>query len=515
MTETLKRLQGFEGVTQIYFPLELKFQDTHRQTLQGLELFKHIRLTTELNGFQFLPILLGYSYPLERLLRNSENTLLCSPATHLFHLKNIHEIKHSSFFKSTEQLNKQILKPYVLLNEIDEGKSEHDIRNEKGAEKLKREIENKTDSTFDLELWQKKIHFLQQEANLFSEKQKLTDEEFKKAIAGKKILYIDDEADKWKNDISKIFNGAKLEIKNNLNEIKSYFQSIEAKQNNILNNFRDEDEKISCDFKHEKDIFSILNSTLNINIKIEGLLNLFPYDLIILDLRLDRVKDNTLDFEMISGIKLLKSIKKINPFIPVLIFSASNKIHTYQRLISYGILNHWIKGVSSYSDLKKSIYRGLNFELPEKVINKKENITISRTITYVQHLYYKVLLVENRKQLYCISNLDHALIQTKTIEGYKLLRVKESLQYMLDFIQTAIYKVNDVSITDFWLNVGGLIEIRLPAFMEKSEHTKISTVENMYRGERNDKVHNKRGKDNLNFTLDYIEHSINFLLACR
>ncbi|MBK7566206.1 MAG: hypothetical protein IPI31_00110 [Bacteroidetes bacterium] len=97
LTETLKKLQEFGGVTQIYFPLELKFQDTQRQTLQGLELFKHIRLTTELNGFQFLPILLSYSYPLETFLRNSENTLLCSPATHLFHLKNIHEIKHSPF----------------------------------------------------------------------------------------------------------------------------------------------------------------------------------------------------------------------------------------------------------------------------------------------------------------------------------------------------------------------------------------------------------------------------------
>src|SRR4051812_40297044 len=70
--EALVKLSAFSGFQQLYFPIELKFKGGRRLDLDGLALFKHIRLTGSMGSLQFTPILLGYSFPVETLLRNPE-----------------------------------------------------------------------------------------------------------------------------------------------------------------------------------------------------------------------------------------------------------------------------------------------------------------------------------------------------------------------------------------------------------------------------------------------------------
>jgi len=86
---------------------------------------------------------------------------------------------------------------------------------------------------------------------------------------------------------------------------------------------------------------------------------LFPYDLIILDLRLERDRDKTRLPHEISGAKILRQIKEVDPSIPVLVFTASEKAMNYQEVIGYGASGYWIKAVNSLSSLKTEIIKAL------------------------------------------------------------------------------------------------------------------------------------------------------------
>ena len=176
LLETIQKVKVQSGVTRIYFPIELKFKDSTRPELKGLELFKHIRLSSDLANLQFVPILLGYRLPLDSILRNPESTILCSPAIRLFHLDEIENINESPFFTSDEVLTKEKLKPYILFTDNDEAKSEHDRRNVQGPIKLGKELSaTSTTSLIDLELWQKKMQFLQPETIPQSATEKFSD----------------------------------------------------------------------------------------------------------------------------------------------------------------------------------------------------------------------------------------------------------------------------------------------------------------------------------------------------
>lgn len=108
---------------------------------------------------------------------------------------------------------------------------------------------------------------------------------------------------------------------------------------------------------------------------------LFLYDLIILDLRLERLKDKDRLPREISGIKLLRMIKEVDPSIPVLMFTASEKAMNYREVMDFGASGYWIKGRNSLSDLKSEI------------INSLKNANELRT------LWINIKKIEAKKQL--------------------------------------------------------------------------------------------------------------------
>ena len=60
------------------------------------------------------------------------------------------------------------------------------------------------------------------------------------------------------------------------------------------------------------------------------------YDVLILDFRLHSSDNNELNIDLISGMQILKKLKKFNPGIQVIIFSATNKTWNLQALQNAG-----------------------------------------------------------------------------------------------------------------------------------------------------------------------------------
>lgn len=520
LEETLEEMREYSNVERIYFPLELKFKNKYRQHFEGLELLKHIRLTPELGEeIQYAPILLGYTYPLETILRNPESTILSAPATYLYNLKNIYQINNSNFFRSDEKLTKNKLKPYILYTDTDEAKSEHDRRNEQGALKLERELNGASNSDIGLDLWQKKLLFLQTETKA-SEQTSVSDADFKATIKGKRILYLDDEADKWEKALKKLFDGATVDVKNEYKSILKYFDNLFNQQQTKLKEFTPLDKKAQDEYKKDKDSQDFKNAEKSVQNLQNALFGLFPYDIVLLDMRLQRVEDKDKSVAESSGFLLLNTIKQINPFIPVIIFTASNKILSYRTFNENGANGFWIKNVSSADDLKKISYQLLNHEL-----------TGGRNNKYLRKFYYKMEITKLKNEIVSYSKFRNNKIESGVISQHKRSMIYDCYP---TFIST-IHKLSSGTLTNIdiailWRTTGISMEIRLPVAYDKSyteddrykkiyPNIKDNRDEKFYREVRNYFLHeDKKRKDDYysyKMTIDYIEHTINFLLDYR
>ena len=72
-------------------------------------------------------------------------------------------------------------------------------------------------------------------------------------------------------------------------------------------------------------------------------------DLILLDVRLDKEKDEGLDeTDRLSGVKLARRIRSKLPTVPIICATASNKSWTLESLLDKGINGYWVKGSPDY-----------------------------------------------------------------------------------------------------------------------------------------------------------------------
>lgn len=522
--EVLEKIRQYSNVERIYFPLELKFKNKYRQHFEGLELLKHIRLITELGKeIQYAPILLGYTYPLETVLRNPESTILSAPATYLYNLKNIYQINNSPFFHSKEELTKDKLKPYILYTDTDEAKSEHDRRNEQGALKLERELNGASNSDIGLDLWQKKLLFLQTETKA-SEQTSVSDADFKATIKGKRILYLDDEADKWEKALKKLFDGATLDIKSNYEDIVNYFEELQKEQDKLRSDYTEIDRQLLQKFdtvgkNHE---FVLKNSeAVALKGKLAAILN---YDLILLDMRLDKTADKDKPINLLSGVQVLNKIYDLNCFIPVVMFTASNKVESYKSVKDSGAYDFWIKNVSSANDLKN------------KTVNLLRNELQGKRLGNLKDVYAKLLMIKSRVSIrnYSTSD-DKKSINTDFFSDLDRERINNSVWDFIRFIQRYMSNsIEDFDIEELWKMTGDTIQIRVPAIygleefavkkIDTGRNKKIDDKEFDFRWNRNYFAHNKLDDKKRNTTLapydkeraiKYINHTIDFLLDYR
>lgn len=182
---------------------------------------------------------------------------------------------------------------------------------------------------------------------------------------------------------------------------------------------------------------------------------LFPYDLVILDLRLDRHKDRDLMPQDISGVRVLRKIKKINPSIPVLMFTASEKAMNYQQAIDLGASGYWIKGINSLPKLKLEI------------INSLEKAEEAR------NLWMGIKRIEAKKQLmYVTENPTTRQLEKGFMADAKKAEIVALLKesYLLFIVQPTPFEQSVCNYSNFGkiaLNMGMIQEERFSRIQDK------------------------------------------------
>ncbi|AZB32139.1 response regulator [Chryseobacterium balustinum] len=221
-----------------------------------------------------------------------------------------------------------------------------------------------------------------------------------------KILYIDDEADKgWYEIFCKILV--------DINEVQEFdYLGDELKdksQEEIIN--------LSLDKIKEQDT-----------------------DIVILDFRLHE-NDFTDDVSEVTGLKILKEIKKINPGIQVIIFSATNKIWNLQALQKAGTDGFIVK------------------ESPENSVESKFTEEIIRSFTYELDIANKKKFLKN--VFVSLDKINNNVCKTDYIDDTSFETFLHLLSSQTNIIKSAAKKIdiNDKSTLDIvFLNCFNFLE---------------------------------------------------------
>jgi CheY-like chemotaxis protein len=316
--------------------------------LYGLRLIYHIRLSTVLGDRRLLPIVLLSD--LDSFLLNK----LSSMGRILF-TKNIFITTNS--IESVKKFNSLHMQPFKeelyqdeFLNLIEvkpprDYLSHHDISNEwaiyRWAEFLKVESEaiRKNREKIASMLFFK--YLLAKNPIEIKKKNGIQFVPRPPENSGK-VLYIDDEWNKGWSDI-----------------LKQYF----SKNQNI------EFKTFEYDFKNNNK-FKIISS-----IKTRCVEN--TPDVVLLDLRLTQSDHETQKVESLTGIKITKMIKEINPAIQIIMLTATGKSTTLENLYEHGVLGY----------IKKEHPHDVNISTKENFENLKELLDRGLEKSYLKEIW--------------------------------------------------------------------------------------------------------------------------------
>lgn len=288
--------------------------DSVSEPALALTIALHIRLSlSDIGRAVLMPILFVSELPLQSFLRCGECSQIfltlsgiafCQPELCRDSIDVLEGLTIDNY--KNDFLNLVHIKPDSELGN-------HSMANQWGADVFSRIISNgNREITPEIAKAKKKLYFKYVYANTISQKELFTNNlstlgnnERKIDVSGKKILLIDDEADK----------GWKFVLKNWL---------------------------------HNADVFDVINSETkdynDIPKEIQSKIEKDFYDLYFLDLRMMGTKEDDIysagDF---SGMKILKEIKKINQGNQVIMLTASNKAWNMKALLDAGADGYYIK----------------------------------------------------------------------------------------------------------------------------------------------------------------------------
>ncbi|PWK28195.1 CheY-like chemotaxis protein [Arcicella aurantiaca] len=297
-------------ISYLIIPIELG--SNRFNSFEGLRLAMHIRFMK--SHVRYLPIIFisnREEWQIRQMLRdnldkNHLDYLIGTKGTD-FLKPNISEIK--AVLENIKPLNEEEYKAqfydHIHLLPLEEDGGKHSLANIWGALRLNEVLNLNAINDKNLTNRTKELYFKYLRA--FHEESKGSFEYLQSLqCIGKRILLIDDEADKGWNDVLKaIFKGAD-------------FQFID------FNNKT---------FKYKKESIK--------KVKDEN------WDLILLDLRLNPSEEDTsnklIKTENYSGAKILKKIKRHNAGIQVIMLTASNKAWNMKKLLDLGADGYYIK----------------------------------------------------------------------------------------------------------------------------------------------------------------------------
>lgn len=293
----------------------------------GIKLGICIRLIQDSNKNKYTPIIFISSDSFEEILSITLEASILSAAGSYLSLPNKHKIESISV--NARVINSHVFKTNVLkrifLTKPPQVGS-HSIANEWGVYRLAKigcYHLPKPKSNLYLEYLKNIYDYSENELDVNEVKSyKIKFKETLKKIKNIKILYVDDDKDKgWELVLKEVFKDA---IKSNGN-----FVAVDTE---------------------EKGINEISFS---------------EWDLILLDLRLSAPEESlsaASSINRFAGGRLLKLAKELNPSIPVIIITASNKIWNLENVIEIGADGYYIKESPEYSiDLRYSMDNYINF----------------------------------------------------------------------------------------------------------------------------------------------------------
>ena len=382
----------------------------------GLRLAYHIRLSPELKEKSFVPIVMISD--LDVYLLNK-----LTPMANIFFTKNIFiasntkkSIVHHNELKFSNLSEQEYESDFLNKIQIEAPKeSHHDISNEwsiyQWSEFLKikdSEVINENKEKISSMLYFK---YLLAKTKIVEPKKGSISFVPQPPQRDGKILYIDDEWNKGWGDI-----------------FKRHF----SKNKNI------EFDIFEHDFR-DYNKFSIISSIKN------KCKNCDP-DLVILDLRLVE-KDHEIDrkLEQFTGIEITKAIKKINPAIQILMFTATSQSLILEKLYERAILGYIKKEhpkdniavKDSFDKLKILVDKGLEKKYLKKIWDIQEQISIDNSKIQLEiKSIFEILNseMENRfiYAMFAIFKCIELVNDIYIIDGYKKATWKDTNQSFSD-----------------------------------------------------------------------------------
>lgn len=288
--------------------------DANNDNALALTIALHIRLSLiELKSVSFAPILFVSCLPLQSFLSLGECSEFflsqigygfCSPNDDI--LRHLNEVKRLSVSNySSEFLDRIQIRPNAITGR-------HSMANQWGADVFNRIISKDALDIQSLAKAKKTLYYKYIYLNtkfvgdiIEENKDKVSGSNLKCNAVGKKVLLIDDEANKgWSDVLKKWLIGY------------SVFDVIDYPIKELQDMSSDICKKIYDNY----------------------------YDLYLLDLRLlGNLEDDIYEANEFSGMKILKSIKGINPGNQVVVMTASNKAWNMKALLDAGVDGYYIK----------------------------------------------------------------------------------------------------------------------------------------------------------------------------
>lgn len=391
----------------------------------GLRLAYHIRLTKSLGAKAYMPIVLIAEESFQYLG-------LTHPEPSILFTKGIYLIKEllDDYQKALKWFADGRIKPLddfslfvnsIFVNPPANYQSHHSIANEWALVRYFSMLESDDTNTsyvslqnkiYDLD-YLKTLHFKHIEAKANRQKfnsKKHTINAILKGIEGKKIGIIDDEINKgWLEFYGYILNKSKATAM-------------------PFNNFQKDETKVELIEKLEQwllEIFKLVD----------------PIDIFIIDLRLHDDDFSEQDFQNLSGIQIIKFLKKYNPGIQVVVSTASNKVWNYQKCLDLGVKYFSVKEspetyntrsetIASFSHFSNQLSNAVKdvflAEIFRKIEDLKKNnifskITLEKDKKSANLIIEKNGLLDQIFNLLRLDNSDEAIIHQCLLIAFQIL----------------------------------------------------------------------------------------------
>lgn len=360
-----------------------------RTDLLGIEVLKWLRIKHKINNSI---ILLGFMELSQILQTHPEHIIITAPGVHYMRLPaTSYDLKQIILkckpIKNIKEVHKKFVQADFKIQHFG-----HQFANELGCFKISKEIERifNVADFLDQELLEKnldwyKLQMLYEKGDdLAVNSIKESVMELRTVLKARKVIYIDDKGDAgW----FKIIDFLLYEDHNSFTKRKEIYYGSKQINSLLVSGFN----QFASHIVHKNP------------------------SLVLLDLRLKGIEEIGLKIEKNSGAKLLKEIKRLRPELPVLILSATNKIHSLEILSKYPYFSSdlWTKprieeGLSITKSLEKLVEKivevvSINDKPAHKFITKATYINSQQLCTLVENIHtFDYILFDTN--FFCESN---------------------------------------------------------------------------------------------------------------